>query len=308
MLDLIALPGVPEANESRWSASTARSDGTPASVGHDIRVLVGSGWVEEIVVRTDDRTEPLSAAVEAARTAGRRLKLVSTTQVAELPPPRHGERWIRIPDGWILLPPQRSGITLGIKRVMDATGAAVLLILLSPIFIAIAIAVKLTSEGPIFYPWRVLGQNGRPFVGFKFRTMVRDADELKPNLMHLNERSGPAFKMANDPRVTHIGRWLRKHSLDELPQLWSALVGDMSLVGPRPPGPDEYRNFELWQMRKLSVKPGMTCLWQVEGRSTLTDFADWARLDLRYIDTWSLWSDIVILIRTAAVVVKGTGT
>jgi lipopolysaccharide/colanic/teichoic acid biosynthesis glycosyltransferase len=195
-----------------------------------------------------------------------------------------------------------------VKRLIDIVVAAAMVVVLSPVLIAIAIAVKLTSDGPILYPWRVLGEFGRPFVGYKFRTMVRNADDLKPGLLHLNERTGPVFKIANDPRVTPVGRWLRKHSLDELPQLWSALVGDMSLVGPRPPGPDEYLNFKLWQMRKLSVKPGLTCLWQVDGRHTITEFSDWARLDLHYIDNWSLTKDFVILLRTALVVVKGTGS
>jgi lipopolysaccharide/colanic/teichoic acid biosynthesis glycosyltransferase len=190
---------------------------------------------------------------------------------------------------------------------MDVVLSAVLLALLLPLLLVIAIAVKLTSAGPILYPWKVLGEHGRPFVGYKFRTMVREAEALKPQLQHLNERRGPVFKIAKDPRVTALGRWLRKHSLDELPQLWSVLVGDMSLVGPRPPSASEYREFELWQMRKLSVKPGVTCLWQVDGRSTITEFSDWARLDLRYIDTWSLWKDIEILLRTPMVVVKGTG-
>jgi lipopolysaccharide/colanic/teichoic acid biosynthesis glycosyltransferase len=185
--------------------------------------------------------------------------------------------------------------------------AAVLILLLLPIFLVVAIAVKLSSDGPVVYPWYVLGENGRPFLGFKFRTMIRDADALKPQLLHLNERKGPAFKMSQDPRVTRVGRWLRKYSLDELPQLWSVLVGDMSLVGPRPPSPIEYRDFELWQMRKLSVKPGLTCLWQIHGRSTVTDFSDWARLDLRYIDNWSLWQDFAILLQTPAVIVRGTG-
>jgi lipopolysaccharide/colanic/teichoic acid biosynthesis glycosyltransferase len=137
--------------------------------------------------------------------------------------------------------------------------------------------------------------------------MVRDADTLKHGLLHLNERRGPVFKIAQDPRVTALGRWLRKHSLDELPQLWSVLIGDMSLVGPRPAFASEYRKYELWQMRRLSVKPGLTCLWQLDGRNIITEFSDWVRLDLRYIETWSLRRDLAILLRTPMAVLKGTG-
>jgi lipopolysaccharide/colanic/teichoic acid biosynthesis glycosyltransferase len=191
---------------------------------------------------------------------------------------------------------------------MDILGATVSLVLLSPVLLLVAIAIKLDSSGPILYSLTVLGENGRPFVIYKFRTMVRDAEAIKSQLLHLNERSGPVFKIAKDPRVTRLGRWLRKHSLDELPQLWGVLVGELSLVGPRAPMPSEYREFELWQMRKLTVKPGLVCLWQIHGRSTITDFSDWARLDLRYIDTWSLWQDIKILLRTPIVMVKGTGS
>lgn len=144
-------------------------------------------------------------------------------------------------------------------------------------------------------------------MGYKFRSMVRDADELKPTLEPYNEMNGPAFKMQKDPRVTPIGRFLRKYSLDELPQLWSVLIGDMSLVGPRPPARSEFEQFEPWQRRKLSVKPGITCLWQINGRNQIRDFAEWARLDLEYIDNRSLWLDIKILVRTALVVLRGTG-
>lgn len=310
MIDLIALPGVPQPTASatrRWTAATARSEGTPLALGKDVRQLVGSGWVEEIVVRSDDPSQTLASAVDAGRLAGRRVRVESRAGVTELPPELAGERWTRRGDSWVLTPPLRPRLQLFLKRAIDVAGAAVLLTVLSPLLLVIAVAVKVTSDGPILYPWRVLGENGRPFTGYKFRTMVRDADELKAGLQHLNERSGPVFKMAKDPRVTPLGRTLRKYSLDELPQLWSVLVGDMSLVGPRPPGPHEYRDYELWQMRKVSVKPGITCLWQVDGRSTITDFSDWARLDLRYIDTWSLWQDLRILLRTPAAVVRGTG-
>lgn len=311
MIDLVALPGVPQPTSSwarRWAAATAQSDGTPIGVDNDVRRLVSSGWVEEIVVRSDDPSRMLASAVDAGRLAGRRVRVESVVDVASLPPALAHERWARKGDSWVLTPPRRPRLQLFLKRVIDIAGAAILLTVLSPVLLIIAVAVRLTSDGPILYPWRVLGENGRPFVGYKFRTMVRDADELKGALMHLNERTGPVFKITNDPRVTRIGRWLRKHSLDELPQLWSVLVGDMSLVGPRPPGPHEYVDFELWQMRKMSVKPGMTCIWQVEGRATVSNFADWARLDLHYIDNWSLWKDVAILFKTAGVVVRGTGS
>jgi len=205
------------------------------------------------------------------------------------------------------MPPQRPRWQLLIKRLLDLVVAAVLLVLLLPVLLVTSLAVRLTSAGPVFYRWRVLGENGRPFVGFKFRTMVRNADTIKADLLHLNERTGPVFKIARDPRVTLLGRWLRKYSFDELPQLWSVLAGDMSLVGPRPVFPSEYQNFELWQMRKLSVKPGITCTWQLDGRQTITDFSDWARLDLQYIDTWSIWNDLRIMLRTPIAIIKGTG-
>jgi lipopolysaccharide/colanic/teichoic acid biosynthesis glycosyltransferase len=316
MSELIALSGM---EPSRRKPTRGANDG-PSAAGTDVdsdnlpervRALVGSGCVKELVLRDESRPEILAATVAAAREAGRGVKFVASSPLGELPPTLQGEKWLRVETTdeftWSLIPRQRAIWKLAVKRLMDIVVSATLLVILAPVLLVIAVAVKLASAGPILYPWRVLGEHGRPFVGYKFRTMVREADALKPQLQHLNERSGPVFKMAKDPRVTPLGRWLRKHSLDELPQLWSVLIGDMSLVGPRPPGPDEYRNFELWQMRKLSVKPGITCLWQVDGRSTITDFSDWARLDLHYIDTWSLWQDIHILLRTPLVVFKGTG-
>lgn len=200
------------------------------------------------------------------------------------------------PPGYLLL-----------KRAIDAVVSAVLLAVLSPLFVTIAIAIKLTSSGSIFYRWRVMGKGIKPFTGYKFRTMVVNADTLKAQLVGFNEMSGPMFKMRNDPRITQLGRVLRKYSLDELPQLWSVLVGDMSLVGPRPPGPHEFERFEVWHRRKLSVKPGITCLWQVMGRNKIANFDDWVALDLQYIDNWSLWLDLKILAKTAVVVISGTG-
>jgi len=193
------------------------------------------------------------------------------------------------------------------KRLVDIAVAAAALLLLFPVFLIIGALVKVTSKGPIFYPWKVLGRNRRPFVGFKFRTMVPDADEMKKELMGFNEMTGPVFKMRNDPRITPIGRWLRKYSLDELPQLYSVLKGDMSLVGPRPPSKSESDRFEFWQHRKLSVKPGITCLWQISGRSEISDFSQWARLDLQYIADASFALDMKILLRTVPAVLNGHG-
>jgi len=164
-----------------------------------------------------------------------------------------------------------------------------------------------TSAGPAFYQWRVVGFNKRPFKSWKFRTMLENADELKSKLWDKNEMQGPVFKMRDDPRITRVGRILRRFSLDELPQLYSVLKGDMSLVGPRPPLIGEVNRFESWQRRKLSLKPGLTCLWQVSGRNEIRDFNDWAKLDLEYIDNWSLWLDLKIFFKTVYVVLSGSG-
>ena len=193
------------------------------------------------------------------------------------------------------------------KRCFDAAVSALLLALLSPLLLLIALAIKLTTAGPVFYRWQVVGLGGQPFVGYKFRTMVVNADALKSQLMAANEMSGPVFKIKRDPRITPVGRFLRKLSLDELPQLWSVLKGDMSLVGPRPPLRSEYAQFAPWQRAKLSVKPGMTCLWQIGGRNRVSDFDQWVRLDLDYIARRSFWFDLWILLRTVPAVLLGRG-
>ncbi|MCC7162374.1 MAG: sugar transferase [Anaerolineae bacterium] len=201
----------------------------------------------------------------------------------------------------------RSAWQLAVKRLMDVVGAGVLLLLLSPALLVIALAIKLSDSGPVLYAWNVVGQGGRPFRGHKFRTMVVNADALKRELLDRNEMQGPVFKIQDDPRITPVGRVLRKYSLDELPQLWSVLKGDMSLVGPRPPLQSEYAQFTEYQKQKLTMKPGITCLWQISGRNNIRDFDEWVRLDLEYIRTWSLWLDIKILFGTLAVVIRGTG-
>lgn len=189
------------------------------------------------------------------------------------------------------------------KRLIDVVVSGVLLGVLSPLLVLIAVIIKLTSPGPVLYHWPVVGQGGRPLRAYKFRTMVVGADELKQQLLDKNEATGPVFKMKNDPRVTPVGRILRKFSLDELPQLWSVLKGDISLVGPRPVLTYEWEKFNDWQRRKLSIRPGMLCLWHVRGQPR--DLDEWVRLDLEYIDNWSLWLDLKLLFGAAAYVVMG---
>jgi lipopolysaccharide/colanic/teichoic acid biosynthesis glycosyltransferase len=196
---------------------------------------------------------------------------------------------------------------LACKRAMDLVGSAVLLMMLSPLFLVLAVLVKLTSRGPVFYRWRVVGKDGRPFVGYKFRSMIANADDVRRELLAQNEMTGPVFKVTGDHRVTKIGAWLRRYSLDELPQLYAVLKGDMSLVGPRPPLVTEYAQFTGYQKQKLAVKPGITCLWQISGRNRISDFNEWVALDLEYIRSWSLGLDIKILLKTAREVCIGSG-
>jgi len=194
------------------------------------------------------------------------------------------------------------------KGVIDFFGSIALLLAASPLFLFAAIAVKVSSPGPILFRQRRAGLNGHPFMMLKFRTMVTNAEQLKQELAALNEMSGPVFKVTNDPRVTRVGRFLRKWSIDELPQLWNVFRGEMSLVGPRPLPVDEVARFDDFaHRRRLSVKPGLTCLWQVSGRNNVSDFKEWVRLDLEYIDNWSLWLDIRILLRTIPAVFSGAG-
>jgi len=198
-------------------------------------------------------------------------------------------------------------LQLACKRGLDVLLSAFLLVLVAPLLLVLALAVKLTSTGPIFYRWQVVGKNGRPFLGYKIRSMVMNADELKSQLEDRNEMSGPVFKIEGDPRITPIGSWMRRYSLDELPQLYNVLKGDMALVGPRPPLRTEYERFTEYQKQKLVVKPGITCLWQISGRNKVSDFNEWVRLDLEYIRRWSIWLDLRILMRTLGAVVSGSG-
>jgi exopolysaccharide biosynthesis polyprenyl glycosylphosphotransferase len=194
------------------------------------------------------------------------------------------------------------------KRIFDCVAAGILLVLLLPVFAIIAVAIKLTSSGPVLFLQRRCGLNGRSFEMVKFRSMVSDAEARKAELVARNEMKGPVFKVRDDPRVTRLGRRLRRHGIDELPQLWNVLCGEMSLVGPRPLQVEEvYRFDDDAHRRRLSVLPGMTCLWQIRGRNEIDDFEEWVRLDLEYIDHWSLWLDCKILLATIPAVLFGRG-
>lgn len=195
------------------------------------------------------------------------------------------------------------------KQALDLTVSMIMLVFLVPfVFLPVALAIKMTSPGPILFRQKRCGLNGRPFTMLKFRSMVTDAEQRKQELAALNEMGGPVFKITNDPRITPIGRWLRKYSIDEMPQFFNVFRGEMSLVGPRPLPVDEVQRFDdPAHRRRLSVKPGLTCLWQVSGRNEVKDFKDWVRLDLEYIDNWSFWLDLKILWRTVPVVLTGAG-
>ena len=186
------------------------------------------------------------------------------------------------------------------KRAIDIIGAGSGLLLLSPVIAIVACAVKFTSKGPVFFSQKRVGKNGELFDMYKFRSMVVNAEELKEKLAHQNEMTGPMFKMKDDPRVTKVGKFIRKTSLDELPQLWNVLKGDMSLVGPRPSLPKEVAQFEKWMYKRLSVKPGLTCFWQVSGRNNI-DFEDWMKLDIKYVDERNIWIDIKLIFKTVLV-------
>jgi exopolysaccharide biosynthesis polyprenyl glycosylphosphotransferase len=192
------------------------------------------------------------------------------------------------------------------KRVLDVIGSLVIILALLPVLLVIAILVKLTSPGPIIYKQQRVGRGGRLFTFYKFRSMYRDADRRLQEVLDKNEKSGPIFKMKNDPRVTPVGRFLRKYSLDELPQLFNVLKGDMSLVGPRPPLPREVEQYNDRALQRLSVLPGITCLWQICGRSDTT-FEEWLELDALYVENMSFWLDLKILMKTPLSVIRGQG-
>jgi exopolysaccharide biosynthesis polyprenyl glycosylphosphotransferase len=210
-------------------------------------------------------------------------------------------------DGYLhCVPYEEKPWQMACKRLLDIVCSASALWVLTPILLAVMFLIKVTSRGPIFFRQQRAGLRGQPFSMLKFRSMVVDAERIKAKLMERNEQTGPVFKMRNDPRITRIGRFIRKYSIDELPQLVNVLRGDMSIVGPRPPLPAEVAQYEQWQLRRLCVRPGLTCIWQVSGRSQVS-FEQWMHMDMQYIDDWSLRRDVDLILKTLPAVLTGRG-
>lgn len=273
---------------------------------NDLPSYISQHPVDRIVftLPNDGRIDKLAATLQLCRDMG--IEIVFLPQLAILPGAQiRVEYFFGMPVVQYTNTPQQVGALL-LKQAMDVIFALTALVLLLPVFAVIAVCIKLDSPGPVFFSQMRSGLQGRPFRCLKFRTMHVNAEQRLAELRHLNEMSGPVFKMKNDPRVTRIGRFLRKYSLDELPQFINVLMGDMSLVGPRPPLPAEVAQYEPWQRRRLAVKPGLTCIWQVSGRNNL-DFDRWVKLDLEYIDQWSLALDCKLPMQTVLAVVRGTG-
>jgi exopolysaccharide biosynthesis polyprenyl glycosylphosphotransferase len=267
--------------------------------------LARSLFVDEIFFSVPGDKKLVIGMVEEARTAGIDVRVV--------PDLYDGLAW-NAPVEYIgqfpTIPLHRREFPIGaflLKRAVDIAVSVMALIVLFPVMLAIAIGIRVGSEGPIFYKAQRIGRKGRTFCCYKFRTMVENADVLKADLEHMNERDGVLFKISNDPRITPLGRLLRKYSLDELPQFYNVLLGDMSLVGPRPPMSNEVEQYDLSHLRRLDVLPGITGLWQVEARQD-PSFDSYISLDTAYVDNWSLLLDMKILVRTVGVVLGGTGT
>ena len=272
-----------------------------------LRTLVSEGLVVDEIIFADSGIADLQGFQEIIAVC--QALGIRTRIAADFFPPNSGQVSLEYLDGipfiTLLTVPEHS-FDVVLKRVVDFLVAAGCLILLSPLMLLSGMVVKLTSHGPVFYRQTRYGLFGRRFTLIKFRTMVDGAQDKLWEIQHLNEMSGPVFKMRNDPRVTPLGKYLRKFSLDEIPQFWNVIKGEMSVVGPRAPLPEEVEFYSFRQRRRLSVKPGITCLWQVSGRSEI-DFQRWMDLDLQYIDNWSLWLDLSIMLKTIPAVFSGRG-
>ncbi len=272
----------------------------------DVRRILRDEVVDEVVIAAPRSMFAVIVPVVAAcGEAGVPFTLLSDVFGDYLPPPivtRFGSlaalRFATV---------HHSPTRLIVKRALDLLGATGALVVSAPLIALAALAIRFSTRGPVFFRQTRCGLYGRRFRMVKLRTMVADAEQRKAEFAHLNEMNGPVFKVKNDPRITPVGKWLRRFSIDELPQLWNVLRGDMSLVGPRPALPYEVAQYETFERRRLSMRPGLTCSWQVTGRNRVRDFEEWVRMDLEYIDTWSLTQDARILLETVPAVLRATG-
>ncbi|MCG8591493.1 MAG: sugar transferase [Proteobacteria bacterium] len=271
----------------------------------DLPTLLRDENIDEALVAIPRTMLPfITPVVRECALVGVPVTLLTDLFGDQLPPPRVGRF-----DSLATLsfaPVHHNDIELGIKRSLDIAGATAVLLLTAPLLLLSALAIKVSSPGPVLFRQVRSGLHGRRFNMLKLRTMCMNAESMKAELLHLNEMDGPVFKIKDDPRVTLVGRVLRRFSIDELPQLWNVLRGDMSLVGPRPPTPDEVCQYVGSDRRRLSMRPGITCLWQISGRNEVS-FVEWMKLDLEYIDNWSLAEDVRILIRTIPEVLRARG-
>lgn len=273
---------------------------------NELKTLLETGPVDELILCVPflKYVEPVAEAVRLAQDLGIVVRFFPDQASSRLLAQVHLERFEG--DHVVTLFRETMLGQLLLKRLMDVTLSLLAMIILSPLLIGVALAIKFTSPGPVLFAQTRVGMNKRRFKLLKFRSMYIDAEKRKAELAHLNEMDGPVFKIKNDPRVTAIGRFIRKTSIDELPQLWNVFVGQMSLVGPRPPLFEEVDQYEWLYRRRLSIKPGITCLWQISGRNEIT-FKQWMEMDKEYIDTWSLWLDIKILLKTIPAVLLRKG-
>ncbi len=282
-----------------------KPDGTILGRVEDIEQIVDDNVIDEVIFAVDKfKLGDLENAFRACEETG-----VNTRVVLNFFPHKFSRPGLSELDGLPLLSfnaTSNAQFELAMKRVFDMVVSTFALVLGAPVYLLTALAVKLESRGPAFFVQKRVGLNGRAFGMVKFRSMVVDAEELRAKLEGENELDGPAFKMKEDPRITRVGRFIRKTSIDELPQFWNVLTGAMSVVGPRPPLQTEVNQYKRWQRRRLSVKPGITCIWQVSGRNDV-DFDGWMEMDMEYVDRWSFWLDVKLFVKTIPAVLFGRG-
>jgi exopolysaccharide biosynthesis polyprenyl glycosylphosphotransferase len=293
------------AAEEDWNAN-GRGNWKVLGLLDNLRSVLTQERVDEIMVclPVDARFSDITMIVKNARDLGVVVRLMPNVADGTLLRNMYVEEF---DDEYVVtLFREHMLMQLLVKRLIDASVSLAVLIFLLPLMLLIALIIKVTSPGPVFFVQNRVGMNQRQFRLYKFRSMVADAEKRKLALEHLNERDGPAFKIENDPRTTAFGRFIRKLSIDELPQLFNVLSGEMSLVGPRPPLPEEVKRYEWLFRKRLSVKPGITCIWQISGRNSVS-FEDWMEMDHQYIENWSLWLDVKILFKTVPAVLFGRG-